>query len=282
MKKHSNKKLIINDLLVNNYCNNVNLRKKNSYHEVNNNISIQTHVKDKNTNISLKNMTINELNSLPYNEALIIDSRTYCQYTISLIKVNHIFIFSFFVNNDYNSKVIKIDLFFFLFAVSFGINALFFTDSTMHQIYADNGVFNFIYQIPKIIYSTLISAFINFLVTTLALTEKSVIDMKSKSKKQIINKEEKEKINIIIKLKIILFYILSSLLYIFFWYYLGCFCAVYENTQRHLVKDTFMSFLLSMIYPLFINMIPGIFRINAIKNKNRRILYKLSQLFQLI
>ena len=288
LKKHSNKKLIINslqsknNLLVNNYSNNVKKKKKNSYHEVNNNISIQTHVKDKNTNISLKNMTINELNSLPYNEALIIDSRTYCQYTISLIKVNHIFIFSFFVNNDYNSKVIKIDLFFFLFAVSFGINALFFTDSTMHQIYADNGVFNFIYQIPKIIYSTLISAFINLLVTTLALTEKSVIDMKSKSKKQIINKEEKEKINIIIKLKIILFYILSSLLYIFFWYYLGCFCAVYENTQRHLVKDTFMSFLLSMIYPLFINMIPGIFRISALKNKNNKNLYKLSQLFQLI
>jgi hypothetical protein len=255
---------------------------KSSYHEFNNDLSRQSYVKETNINRTLKNMTINELNSLPYNEALIIDNRTYWQYTSSLIKVKHIFIFSFFVRNDYNSRIIKIDLFLFLFVVSFGVNALFFNDSTMHQIYVDNGEFNLLFQIPKIIYSTLISSFINLLIKSLALTEKNVIGIKSKFQRQIISEKEIKRINIIIKLKIILFYILSSLLYISFWYYLGCFCAVYENTQRHLVKDTFMSFLLSMIYPLFINMIPGIFRINAIKNKNRRILYKLSQLFQLI
>ena len=269
------------DLLANNFDIYTNTR-KSSYHDFNNDLSKQTETKDNNINIPLKNMTINELNSIPYNEALIIDNRTYYQYTISLIKVKHIFIFSFFVSNDYNSKIIKIDLFFFLFIVSFGINALFFNDSTMHQIYVDNGKFNFIYQIPKIIYSTLISAFINLLVKTLALTEKSIIEIKSKSKKHIIDEKEKKRINIIIKLKIILFYVISSLLYLFFWYYLGCFCSVYENTQTHLIKDTFMSFLLSMIYPVFINMIPGIFRISALKNKNSENLYKISKLLQLI
>ena len=255
---------------------------KSSYHEFNNDLSRQSYVKETNINRTLKNMTINELNSLSYKEALIIDNRTYWQYTASLIKVKHIFIFSFFVNNDYNSKIIKIDLFFFLFVISFVINALFFNDSTMHQIYVDNGEFNLLFQIPKIIYSTLISSFINLLVKSLALTEKNVIRIKSKFQRQIISEKEIKRINIIIKLKIILFYVISSLLYIFFWYYLGCFCAVYENTQTHLIKDTFMSFLLSMIYPVFINMIPGIFRISALKNKNSENLYKLSKLLQLI
>ena len=223
-----------------------------------------------------------ELNSLKYDLALQYDKRNYWEYYISLIKTKELIVFTFFTNTDYNSRMLKIILFLLSFTLFYTVNALFFNDSTMHQIYVDNGKFNFIYQIPKIIYSTLISAFINLLVKALALTEKSIIEIKSKSKKQIIDEKEKKRINIIIKLKIILFYVISSLLYLFFWYYLGCFCAVYENTQTHLIKDTFMSFLLSMIYPLFINMIPGIFRINAIKNKNRRILYKLSQLFQLI
>jgi hypothetical protein len=67
------------------------------------------------------------------------------------------------------------------------------------------------------------------------------------------------------------------LLYLFFWYYLGCFCAVYENTQIHLIKDTLISFLLNMIYPIFISLIP-----EALKNKNSRILYKISQLLQVL
>ena len=55
-----------------------------------------------------------ELNSLSYEDALIYDKRNYCQYYCSLLKLNHIIIFSFYCNSkDYNSQIIKI--FFFLF-----------------------------------------------------------------------------------------------------------------------------------------------------------------------
>ena len=55
-----------------------------------------------------------ELNSLPYKKALLKDKRSFAQYYISLVKANHLFIFAFFNNNDYNSKIIKIFLFFCL------------------------------------------------------------------------------------------------------------------------------------------------------------------------
>ncbi len=89
-----------------------------------------------------------EINNLPYNEALEIDRRTYVLCYLSLLKTKHLLIFSFYTNNDYNSKSIKISLFFFSFALHYTVNALFFSDSTMHQIYEDKGYFNFIYQIP--------------------------------------------------------------------------------------------------------------------------------------
>ena len=101
-----------------------------------------------------------ELNNLSYNEALKIDKRTYFQYYLSLLRTKHILIFSFYTYTDYNSKLIKIILFLFSFSLSFTINALFFNKATLHKIYEDQGKYNFIYQIPNILYSTIISYFI--------------------------------------------------------------------------------------------------------------------------
>ena len=54
--------------------------------------------------------TDDEKNLLSYNLAKQYDDRTFCEYYISLLKTKHAFIFSFFQNNDYNSKIIKIDI----------------------------------------------------------------------------------------------------------------------------------------------------------------------------
>ena len=110
------------------------------------------------SNFELKDF---ELNSLIYEEALKLDHRKYCQYYFSLLKYNHPLLFSFGSYNDYNSKVIKVLLFFISFCLDFAVNALFFTDDTMHKIYEDEGKFNFLYQIPQILYSSLISRFID-------------------------------------------------------------------------------------------------------------------------
>ena len=44
-----------------------------------------------------------ELNSLEYKQAIKIDKRTYIQYYLSLLKISHLFIFSFIANNVYFS-----------------------------------------------------------------------------------------------------------------------------------------------------------------------------------
>ena len=174
---------------------NVNLGSKNNFIILKNNY---INTKDK-TNINSKKDNIlkyndRELNSLPYEKALIYDKRTYVQYYISLLKIKHSFIFSFYCNDkDYNSQIIKMFLFFFFFAVHFTINALFFNDDNMHIIYIEEGEFNFIYQIPIIIYSSLISGVINTIIKYLALTESLVLEIKSQKK---IKNFETEKNNI--------------------------------------------------------------------------------------
>ena len=153
-------------------------------------------------------------------------------------------------------------------------------DSTMHKIYEDNGIFNLAYQINQIIYSTIISIIITQIVKYLSLTEKNVIKMKN---------EKIDNLDIVIQaflkcimIKFILFYSISYIFLFLFWYYLSCFCAVYKNTQIYLIKDTLISFGLSLVYPLFINLIPGIFRISSLKKKNKKILYQISKVIQII
>ena len=62
------------------------------------------------------------------------------------------------------------------------------------------------------------------------------------------------------------------------------FCAIYVNTQIHLIKETILSYLLSLIEPFVVYLIPGLFRIPALskQNQNRYFLYKFSKIIQLI
>ena len=224
-----------------------------------------------------------ELNNLKYELALKYDHRTYCEYYISLLKTKHIMIFTFFNNTDYNSKLIKIDLLLFNFSLYYAVNTLFFNDNTMHQIYEDEGSFNFVYQLPQIAYSSLISAVINILLKMLALSQGLILDFKQKKEKKDLEGREKS-LEDKIKVKFILYFLFSTILLLFFWYYISMFCAIYVNTQIHLIKDTLISFGLSLFYPFGINLIPGIFRIPSLSNnKNKKsYLYNLSKIFQMI
>ena len=190
----------------------------------------------------------NELNDLGYKKAFQYDHRTFSQYYISLLFTKHI-LFQIFNKKDYNSYSIKVLLFFFNFSSCYAINALFFNDETMHQIYEDEGDFNFLYQIPQIAYSTLISYFVDNITTFLALTEEIVLHLKKDKSLSKLN-EKRKRIIRIIKIKALLFFIVSIIFILIFWYYLGCFCAVYKNTQFHLIKDTIISLCIGYITPL--------------------------------
>ena len=132
-----------------------------------------------------------EINTLPYELALQYDRRTFCQYYISLLRTKHNFIFSFCYNKDYNSKIIKIDLFFIGFSIYYTLNALFYTDDTMHNIYESKGSFDIEYQLPKIVYSSLISMFLNTIMKLLALSNNSILEFKQNKDKKDVNERGK-------------------------------------------------------------------------------------------
>ena len=224
-----------------------------------------------------------EINGLDYQNALKLDKRTYFQYYLSLIKKKQLIIFTFLPSNDYNLLSLKISLFIVSFSLYLSINGFFFNDKTMHKIYKDKGAFNIIYQIPQILYSTIVSSLINIILKNLSLSEKNILIIKTEKNINIIINKGKNILRCI-KIKFIIYFSISFLLMLFFWYFISCFCAVYKNTQIILFKDTLISFGLSNLYPFGINLIPGIFRITALRDekKDKKCLYIFSQYVAII
>ena len=224
-------------------------------------------------------MKYEEKNELDYEVAIIVDKRTFWQYYISLLKREHLIIFTFITADDYNLRQIKILLFIVSFALFFAINAFFFGDDTMDQIYVDNAIFNILFQLPQILYSSVISSVIDMILHKLTISEEQILDMK-KEKDIEKCKQKANKVKNTLKLKLIIFLVLSSILMLFFWYFISCFCAVYGNTQHILIEDTFISFGTSMLYPFGLKIVPTIFRIPALRapKRDRKYLYKISLL----
>ena len=217
---------------------------------------------------------------MDYINAVKYDHRSFFQFYFSLLKTKHMII-TVFDNRDYNSRIIKIFLCFYNFASCYAINGLFFDDATMHKIYEDKGEYNFLSQLPQIIYSTIIGYILDNLLNYLALPEDDIINIKQEKDIKHIEKKKNETLKLLHR-KFIIFFIVTFLLLVLFWYYVGCFCAVYKNTQFHLFKDSLISFATSMGTPFAIYLAPAIFRIPSLKRKNKanQIIFGLSKIIQ--
>ena len=161
------------------------------------------------------------------------------------------------------------------------LNHLFFNSAAMDAIYENKGIFNIVQQLPQIIYSTLISYIIDNIFSFLSLSQDDIISVKEE--KIIFNiASKKEEVLRILDIKFIMFFIISFVSLIIFWYYISCFCAVYRNTQIHLISDTLISFGTSLLTPFAIYFAPPLFRIKALKKRSKfnEMLFGFSKILQ--
>jgi hypothetical protein len=221
-----------------------------------------------------------ELNDLEYLEAIELDKRQFAQIYWSLLRREHIILFTFFSWNDYNIIYVKLARFFFLIGTDMAMNVVFFFDESMHKIYLNYGKYDFVQQIPQIMYSTAISQLLEVFLCFLSLTDKYFYKIKSLKNDENI----KEQILLIfkcVKIKLIIFFVFTFILFAFYWYFVSAFCAVYQNTQITFIKDSASSFLTGLLYPFVLYLIPSVLRIlslSDIKKKRFKFVYKLSDI----
>ena len=193
-----------------------------------------------------------------------------------LIKREHRIIFTFFVYSDYNLVPVKWSRFIFLLATDMAMNVFFFSDATMHKIFLNYGKYNFIQQIPQIIYTTIISQLLEIFICYLSITDKHMYEIKNLEPGKR-NKDEIVRVYDTINKKLFFYFLITFIFFLGYWYIVCVFCAVYENTQITYIKDSFISSLLGYIYPFILYLFPAAFRGCALKCKNNKCLFKVSE-----
>ena len=259
----------------------------NSQKNINELININNEIKNDNVIIHQAEQAIEDnkeeklenfvLNNLEYEEALKLDKRKFLEIYWSILRREHLILFTFFSFNDHNILYVKLSRFVFLVCTDMALNVFFFSDETMHKMFLDYGKYNFVQQIPQIIYSTIVSQIIEVFLCYLSLTDKyyyEIKQLKTKSKHRISKKVKT------IQLKIAFFYLFTGIMFFFYWYIITCFCEVYANTQAAFIKDSLSSFGLGLLYPFILYLIPSALRIISIRNCEGKLLfiYKLSDI----
>ena len=221
--------------------------------------------------------------NLSYENALKIEDRDNSNYYFALLKEKNKVISTFLNNNDYNIKSIKISTFILEFVLSLTVNALFYTDEAIYEINQEKEETSVISTYSRIIYSAIISGFLNYIIELLAYSQQKLIKLKYYKEIKNVEKEIPNLINIL-KIKSIIYYILSLFLNIICLYYITAFCAIYTIIQINMIKDATFSFLLTLSYTIILSLISSIIRIFSLqkKNKFRHILYTISWVISLI
>ena len=193
-----------------------------------------------------------ELNNLDYYEACEFDKRSFCRTYRSVLMREHLVLMTFFARNDHNLFYIKIEKFLILFCVDMTMNGLFFVHETMHKKYTENEDFTFVQKIPQLLFTLIVSHILEVILCFLSMTDTSFYEIKSLSKYERKNGEKIIEILSRIQRKLNAFFILTFILFLFFWYFISAFCAVYQNTQKIFLRDSMISFAIAFIDPFII------------------------------
>lgn len=225
-----------------------------------------------------KDFTDEDINNLKFEEVKEYDKRSLWRMYWSFLKYDQLIIFTFITSTDFNLKPLKIALFIFSFALFMTFNALFYSDSSMSHNYHIEGKFDFIYELPKAIFSSIACGAINFLLHFLSLSQSEIEKIKNNENKKNSLELLAQKILARIKIKFLIFFILTMSFMALFWYYISAFCIVFKNTQKNMIIDTVTSFILSMLEPFGVCFLVAAFRLLSIKY-NSKVLFYISKLF---
>ena len=239
-----------------------------------------------NANNSLKNKPPNSkfiLDNYTYEEAIKYETRDFWRiYFICLLSKENI-LNTFFFKSPLESQSIRISIFIFDFSCDLALNTLFyFNDKISDKFYYEGDslyLYLLVNNITIYIFTALITYFIikplNYLTNSsdkIELLFREEEQKMRKNKNYKVNTRRKKYIfnNILkvfkcMKIKIVCYIFIVFLIMLFFIYYITAFCEVYRDTQKSLLYDSFISFLLSIPFELLITFIISILYIVAIK-----------------
>ena len=208
---------------------------------------------------------------LEYDEALLLDKRKFIQIYWDYLLQSQLILNHFYVELVLELRYIKIIVLVIDISSQFFFNCFFYTDEYISDVYHRNAVISFFSDLPKVIYSILISFFVNTVLKFLSDYNDSLIDIIFEEDNYEIFWEKSEKILKNFYYRINVFIIIVFIFQLFFLYYCTCFCAVYPNIQKLLLFSIFQDILINLLLPFILCLFLAFLRWLAISKKKKKL-----------
>ncbi len=216
-----------------------------------------------------KYLTSNDYMDLSYEDALELDKRNFLSIVWGYILEEQIICNTFLSELFLELRIVKIYFMIFSFCLELFLNAIFFSDDYISEMYHNDGVLDFFTSLPKSVYSLLVGVIIMFFLNFLSNSKNAFDEATDKIVDFEKYKKKVHQILVALKIKLAFFFSINFLLMIFFWYYCSTFCAVFYNSQEELIKGTIVSIITSMLIPFPVSFIMALIRYIALKKKSK-------------
>ena len=221
---------------------------------------------------------------MEFDDAIKKDKRQFCSYFFDTLKEKQSITYTFIASDPINTRMIKFILFLLNISLYLVINGLFFSEAFISELYytndEDENFFSFIPRtIDKVIYTTVVTLFIGYMIEFFFLNEKKIkgIFKREKENRLIL----KRSIAILIKeiqKRCISFIIVAFVLLLISLYYILCFNYVYPKTQIEWIKSSIFIIIIIQILSTLKCLYETIFRTLAFKCESEK-LYKIAKIF---
>ena len=153
----------------------------------------------------------------------------------------------------------------------------------MHDLvvlHANIGIF---FNLKNIILTALITLIIKNILLVIAFTDDDITSIRTNVDSN--NNDIIRNVVVIVTIKCYMFFVINLISLIFMWVYIACFFSVYKNTQFFVLKNTLLSFVVCLLIPVFLGMIPAILRwasLQSREKKNRLPAYYIAKVIQIL
>ena len=223
-----------------------------------------------------------EIDDHDFEEIVLADKRSFQEYFCDSLSEKQIFINTFYSHDPFRPRSIKIILLILNLILYMIVNALFYGEPAISEIYHIEGndpFFGFFPRsITRFIYSAIVGVIIGLVVDCFFIEEKRMKKIFIREKDNYVNlKQEISKLNKTIKTRYLGFIILVIVLLILFMIYLLCFNYVYPHTQKEWIKSSITLIIIMQILSTLTALAETILRFISFTFKSERI-FRVSKL----
>jgi len=230
----------------------------------------------KNNNLYLRQ----EFLFMDYEEAIKNDKIKFSEVFLTYLIENHFILNTIISDSFINLITIKISYLSFRIELILVLNALFYSDNYISQVFENEGKLDFFISLPKAIYSLLITILICIPLKFLLNNKEEVFNL-IKNKDKVKFNSIMEKMLPKIKTKLIIYFSIQFAFTLFFLYYCSSFCAVYQNSQMFWIYGCLETILFDAIFSCLYCLLLTSCRLLSIK-KRIKCLYTVTKIINYV